>query len=55
VSDNWEKWNHDKPSFFTKKFVSSIPLSVLSEQIWEELDMADKFDEIGMEEREGGK
>jgi hypothetical protein len=38
VSENWEKWNYEKPKFFTKKFVASIPFSVLSKEIREEID-----------------
>jgi hypothetical protein len=38
VSDNWEKWNYEKPKFFTKKFIASIPFSVLSKEIREEID-----------------
>jgi hypothetical protein len=37
VSENWEKWHHEKPKFFTKKFIASIPFSVLSEAIREEI------------------
>jgi hypothetical protein len=37
VSENWEKWNNEKPKFFTQKFISSIPSSVLSREIREEL------------------
>jgi hypothetical protein len=35
VSDNWERWNHEKPRFFTTKFIASIPFSVLSKEIRE--------------------
>jgi hypothetical protein len=38
VSENWEKWNYEKPKFFTKKFIASIPFSVLSKEIREEID-----------------
>jgi hypothetical protein len=37
VSENWEKWNYEKPKFFTKKFIASIPFSVLSKEIREEI------------------
>jgi hypothetical protein len=41
VIANWEKWNHEKPKFFTNKFKKSIPSSVLSEEIREELMMGE--------------
>jgi hypothetical protein len=37
VSENWEKWNHERPRFFTKKFIASIPFSVLSAEIRSEV------------------
>jgi hypothetical protein len=37
VSENWEKWVIEKPKFFTKNFVKSIPFSVLSESIRDEI------------------
>jgi hypothetical protein len=50
VSDNWERWNHEKPKFFTKKFIASIPFSVLGESIREEIIVND-LHEKQMEER----
>jgi hypothetical protein len=44
VSENWERWNHERPKFFTKKFVKGIPLSVLNEEIKEELLAADEHE-----------
>jgi hypothetical protein len=38
VSENWERWSHEKPKFFTKKFIASIPFSILSKDIREEID-----------------
>jgi hypothetical protein len=37
VSENWERWSHEKPKFFSTKFIASIPFSVLSEEIREEI------------------
>jgi hypothetical protein len=37
LSENWERWNYEKPKFFTMKFVASIPLSVLSQEILSEV------------------
>jgi hypothetical protein len=51
VSANWERWNLEKPKFFTNKFVQSIPLSVLSEEIRAEVMMGRGInnDESGVE------
>jgi hypothetical protein len=38
VRHNWEKWHHEKPKFFTKKFIASIPKSMLNEDILEEME-----------------
>jgi hypothetical protein len=35
VESKWEKWQLEKPKFFNKKFIESIPLSVLSKEIRE--------------------
>jgi hypothetical protein len=43
VSANWEKWNHEKPKFINKKFIASIPFTVLSKEIREEV-MIDEND-----------
>jgi hypothetical protein len=55
VSENWERWSQEKPKFFTKKFIASIPLRVLSESIKEELLLVDGYDNSGSNEvkREG--
>jgi hypothetical protein len=37
VSLNWEKWQRDKPQWFTNELIKSIPLSVLSEDMRAEL------------------
>jgi hypothetical protein len=33
VSLNWEKWQREKPKWFTNELIKSIPLSVLSEDM----------------------
>jgi hypothetical protein len=45
VQDNWEKWNNEKPRFFTNKFIKSVPFSVLSKEMREEDDYnADEYE-----------
>jgi hypothetical protein len=44
INENWEKWNHEKPKFFNKKFAKSIPLSMLCKEIKEEVTIGDQYE-----------
>jgi hypothetical protein len=45
VNENWERWSHEKPKFFTKKFIASIPVELLTEEIRSELMVGYENDE----------
>jgi hypothetical protein len=53
IANNWEKWVHEKAKFFTEKFIASIPLSVLSREIWEEVHFATCIHSLVIDDEDG--
>ena len=37
VGDNWERWQREKPEWFTKKLIGNIPESVMNDAIRDEV------------------